>query len=303
MATPARQPRMQIGASSVTLPRCAPKRRGGFSLAELLISILIVSILLGLSAYAFQRTVRSNILAQARNNLLTYVKVARAYAMANNIETMLVVNPFNGRFEIWHLNPPTDGGLFDPLSSGLNPPQTDGYAFANVLDPSARMPLNARGVPAAMVNPIDYDDPVYRPTVDDPQERNLDNLTWTAICFAADGQLVVRTRRIATRTYTLRDGTPRLPISSRNRLLDETPDLSLAVIVTGDDTPITSTRGVVVSEFAPMNESLRGAALNPLNLINRWLLQTRPGRPYAAFSTTVVFNRFTGQVEQQAGAQ
>lgn len=303
MTKPARQPGMQINAGRAALRRCAPTSRAdGFTIAELLISILIVSILLGLSAYAFQRTVRSNILAQARNNLVTYVKVARAYAMANNIETMLVVNPFNGRFEIWHLNPPTDGGLFDPLSNGLTPPQTDGYAFANVLDPSARMPLNAQGMPAAVVNPIDYDDPVYRPTADDPQERNLDNLTWTAICFAADGQLVVRTRRIATRTFTLRDGTPRLPVSSRNRLRDETPDLSLATIVTGDDTPITSTRGVVISEFAPMEESLRGAALNPLNLINRWLLQTRPGRPYATFSTTVVFNRFTGQVEQQAGA-
>lgn len=278
-------------------------RAGGFSLAELLISILIVSILLGISAYAFQRTVRSNILAQARNNLLTYVKVARAYAMANNIETMLVVNPFNGRFELWHLNPPTDGGPFDPLSNGLNPPQTDGYAFANVLDPSARMPLNARDQPAAMVNPIDYDDPVYRPTVDDPDEENLDNLTWTAICFTADGQLVVRTRRIATRTFTMRDGTPRMPVSARNRLLDETPDLSLSTIVTGDDSPITSTRGVVISEFTPMSETLRGAALNPVNLIGRWLLLTRPGQPFADFSTTVVLNRFTGQVEQQSGAQ
>lgn len=283
--------------------RAPGRRAGGFSLAELLISLLIVSILLGIGAYVFQRTVRSNILAQARNNLLTYVKVARAYAMANNIETMLVVNPYNGRFELWHLNPPADGGPFDPFSSGLNPPQTDGYAFANVLDPSARLPLNARGVPAAAVNPIDYNDDVYRPTVDDPEEKNLDNLTWTAVCFAADGQLVVRTRRIATRTYTRRDGTLRMPASARNRLLDETPDLSLSSIVTADDAPITSTRGVVISEFTPMAESLRGAALNPVNLINRWLLRTRPGQPFEAFATTIVLNRFTGQVEQQAGAQ
>jgi prepilin-type N-terminal cleavage/methylation domain-containing protein len=276
--------------------------RSAFTLIELLVSLVIIAVLMTLSAYAFRRTVDTSILSQARNSVLTYARVARAYAMANNIETMLVINPFNGRFEIWHLNPPLGGGPFDPLSGGFNSPLTDGYAFAPVLDPSARLPIAAGGRPAAAVNPVDYDDVVYRPTAADANEENLDNLTWTAICFSAEGQLVVRTRRIATRTYTRRDGTIR-PAAERNRLLDETADLTLSPKVTANDSPITSTRGFVISDQMRMNDALRAAPLTPGNLIDRWLRLTRPGGRYADFATTVLLNRFSGQEEQMRGAQ
>ncbi len=263
----------------------------------MLVSLIIVVILLSLSALAFRRITESNVLAQAKNAVLNYAKIARSYAIANRIETMMVVNPFNGRFEMWHLNPPADGGSFDELSAGTAPPFTDGYAFAPVLDSGARLPLDGSGRPLAAVHPIDYGDDSLRPFISDT-DQNMDNMTWAAMCFDASGELVIRTRRIATRTYTLRDGSLR-PQAERNRLLDESPDLStLAVgpMVHGDpagDTPITSTRGFVISDAAKMRAIL-GDTVSTGELVNNWLLQTRPGGLFHDFADTVVLNRFSG---------
>lgn len=274
-----------------------PGGRRAFTLIETIVTVGIISLLLGLSAYTFTRVRESNTLAQARNAVLTYAKIARSYAIANHVETMMVVNPFNGRFEIWYLNPPSGGGPFDPLSSGTLPPFTDGYAFAPVLDSGARLPVDGRGQPLATVNPIDFDDNDRRPYLihNDP---NLDNLTWSAFCFDKSGKLVIRTRRIATRTYTQRDGTLR-GVNDRNRLIDETPDLSvffLGPMVMGGvngDTPITSTVGFVISEAPKMRQAL---GPNPLTheLVNDWLMRTRPGGRYSDFASTVVLNRFSG---------
>lgn len=284
-------------------------RRAGavraFTLIELLTVMVIISVLLGLGGLAFRRVTDGNVLAQSRNMVVTYAKIARSYAVANRIETMMVVNPFNGRFELWRLNPPVLGGPFDPLSATSQ----DGYTFAPVFDSGARLPVNGNGVPMAAVHPIDYDEPVdpamplgptFRPATADANDRNIDNLTWAAFCFDENGRLVIRTRRIATRTFTKRDGIQR-PSVERNRLIDESPDLTKAPLVNGGspdatqfDTAITSTRGFVITDaqrlrlFAPLfNE-------DPAVLVQA-LLETRPNSRLSIFSTTVLLNRFTGQ--------
>jgi prepilin-type N-terminal cleavage/methylation domain-containing protein len=283
-----------------------------FTLTELVASIAIIGILLSISGLAFRRSIETSSLAQARSAIITYAAVARSYAMANHIETMFVVNPYNGRFEIWYLNPPTGGGPFDPLSAGIAPPLTDGYAFAPILDAAARLPIDGSGRPIAAVNPIDFDDTINRPTDTTLDGPDMDNLTWAAVCFDASGQLVIRTRRIATRTYTLRSGVPRSPATARNRLIDETPDLSIrstgGVMVMGGvsgDSPITTTRGFVVSDANKMRQVLANFSINPQTLVSRWLRLTREGQfaappngsnqSYAQFATTIVFNRYSGQ--------
>src|SRR5258708_5404796 len=148
---------------------------------------------------------------------------------------MMVATPFTGRFELWPLNPTTDGGPFDPLSASL----PDGYAYPPIFDTGARLPIDGNGLPVAAVHPIDYDEPDllhprqnYRRTTTDANGRNIDNLTWAAFCFDENGRLVTRTRRIATRTYFLRDGTQRAA-AERNRLPDESPDLTKTPLVQG----------------------------------------------------------------------
>jgi hypothetical protein len=267
-----------------------------------LIGVVIISVLISISGLALRRLTESTILAQARNAVLTYAQVARSYAVANHIETMMVVNPHNGRFEIWYLNPPAQGGSWDPLSSGdpANPASdplrmTDGYMFAPVFDTSAGLPLDGNGRPAALVSPIDYDDPVYRPAPSsDPDGRYMDNLTWAAFCFDEDGQLVVRTRRIATRTYHLSSGAFN---PNANRLVDESPDLARVPLVVGGangDTPITTTRGLVISDYAKLRSVLSLKTASPQDLVQGWLMLTRPGERFANHAVTVVLNRFSG---------
>lgn len=287
--------------------RARSLRVAGFTLIEMLVTLAIISVVLTFSSFAFRKAAESNVLAQAKNAVLTYAKVARSYAVSNQIETMMVVNPYNGRFEIWHLNPPAGGGPFDPISSGvppapaLGPTNMDGYAFAPVLDSGASLPTDKRGRPLAVVNPIDFNDDLRRPYIANTTANN-DNLTWAAFCFDPTGELVIRTRRIATRSYTMRDGTPR-PVAERNRLLDESPDLALlgvapfALVYGGPDgdTPITSTRGFVISEAQQMREVL-GINPQPSEIVTSWLNQTRPDGRYSDFASTVILNRFSGDI-------
>lgn len=274
--------------------------RSGFSLLEWLVTLSILVIMLAVGSVSLRALQERGVLAQAKNAVVTYAAVARNYAVANHIETMLLVNPYNGRFEIWHLNPPREGGIWDPRSSGdlSDPAMADGYAYAPVLDGSAALPRRSDGRPTAAVHPIDYDDPTYRPTSPDANERNLDNLTWAAFCFDENGKLVIRTRRVATRSYRFRSGSLR-PAAERNRLDDESPDLALrltAPLVDVRDTPITSTRGFVISDVSKMKLA-PGVGVNPTadDLVNRWLVETRLGGRYAGFAETVVLDRFSGQ--------
>ncbi len=278
-------------------------RARGFTLLEWVVAIVIISIMLAVGAFGFRRMQEQSVLAQSRNAVAIYANIARNYAVANHIETMLVVNPYNGRFELWRLDPPRQGGRWDPLSSGdaSMPILADGYAFVPLLDASAVLPRDGNGTPLAEVHPIDYDDPAYRP-VSGGTEAELDNLTWAAFCFDENGKLVIRTRRIATRSYRFRNGLLR-PAAQRNRLEDETPDLRLlasAVMVDVNDTPITSTRGFVITH-RNVREDVVGAAPNASGLVNQWLTETQPGAKFAQFADTVVLDRFSGQV--QAGDQ
>lgn len=286
--------------------------RSAFTLIEMLVTVAVVSVALSFSAFAFNKATEANILAQAKNAVLTYAKLARSYAIANQIETMLVVNPYNGRFEIWHLNPPSGGGPFDVFSSGsppapvTGPTNMDSYAFAPVLDSGARLPFDRNGRPLAIVNPIDFDDDLRRPFSGDTDQQ-LDNLTWAAFCFNRSGELVIRTRRIATRSYTLRDGSLR-PASQRNRLIDETPDLAIFMdpslsatdrfLVFGGptgDTPITSTRGFVISEGPKLRQVVPATTETSSRVVGLWLSEALPDELYADFASTVILNRYSGE--------
>ncbi len=269
---------------------------------EWAVVIVIISIMLAVGAFAFRGMQERSVLAQARNAVAIYANLARNYAVANHIETMLVVNPYNGRFELWRLNPPRHGGPWDPLSSGdtSTPDLADGYVFVPLLDASAVLPLDGNGKPLAEVHPIDYDDPTYRPLSGASDSPEIDNLTWSAFCFDENGKLVIQTRRIATRSYRFRNGLLR-PAAQRNRLEDESPDLRLsasAAMVDVNDTPITSTRGFVITHRT-MREDMVGAAPNPAELVNQWLTETRPAGKFAQFANTVVLDRFSGQAQTE----
>jgi len=275
--------------------RAVCRRRFGFTLIEILVGVLIISILLSISGVAIRQLADSSVLAQARNAVITYAQVARSYAVTNHIETMLVVNPYNGQFEIWYLNPPAQGGKWDPLSSGdpTDPAQlsmTDGTMFGPVLDASARLPLDGDGRPAALVSPIDYEERPHDST--DPAGDQMDNLVWAAFCFNENGHLVLRTRRIATRTFTLPNGWPN---PNPNRLRDASPDLALLPLVSGNDAPITSTCGFVISDMSKLRAAVGEAGMSPSDLVNDWLMWTRQGERYADHSATVVLNRFSGE--------
>ncbi len=269
-----------------------------FTLMEWMVVMAIIAILFSIAGMAFRGAAAGSVMAQAKNALITYTQVARSYAVANHIETMLVVNPHNGRFEIWYLNPPADGGPWDPQSGGdplVDPTTTaiDGYAFAPVLDTAAKLPQTPKDVPAAIVSPIDYD---QRPLANN--DNNYDNLTWAAFCFDEEGQLVIRTRRIATRTYLHRSGAfdP-----TANRLeIDASPDLTRSPLVDANDSLITSTRGFVISDAPKMKQAL-GGFFTPATLVNDWLKKTRKGEYYRPFAETIVLNRFSGQ--QLTGAR
>lgn len=269
--------------------RRQPER--AFTLLEWLICLIIVGILLSLATSVFRGAAESSVMAQARNAIITYAQVARNYAVANHIETMLLTNPYNGRFEVWYANPPPQGGIWNPQPLGTpDPYNVDSYAFAPILDPAARLPLLPTGEPAAGVCPIDYE---TRPVSAVLDGAEMDNLTWAAFCFDESGQLVVRTRRVATRSFYLRSGSERTA-SPPNRLRGETPDLTLIPLIDERDTPITSSRGFVLFDLAKMKIALAGR-LSPQTLVDDWLMKTREGGSYYMFARTIVLNRFSGQ--------
>lgn len=313
--------------------------RSAFTLIELMVVISIIAALAAITTLVFKGATDGALLAQAHNTLVSYARLARSYAVANQIETMMVVNPHNGRIELWYANAPASGGAWDPTSrfdptSAINAATnnvawSDGYAFANVFDSGAQLAVDGSGKPRVAVHPIDFYDFVNNQATRGSSftatpEQNIDNLTWAALCFDPSGSLVTRTRRIATRTHLMRDGSPRQnPINlstanAPNRLPDGQPrediktNTSIAFpyghMVYGGpqgDSPITSTHGFVISEAERMRRVV-GDNPAPADIVNLWLRNTlapRPGVDTAAdiaanvseFADIVVFNRFSGQ--------
>ncbi len=299
-------------------PTCVGVR--GFTLIELIVVVSIIAVILGVVTLAFRSATDDSILALARNTLVNTAKLARSYAVANEIETMMVVNPYSGQIELWHANPPAQGGEWDPISGYdlNNPALADGYAFAPVFDSGARLPVDGSGRPRVAVNPIDYDfrldfsqAPGGNPSTNTAAEQDMDNLTWATLCFDASGRLVTRTRRIATRSFLFRNGAPRGV--DANRLPDGQPDLAILtdpnpsvpnILVHGGnpgDTPITSAVGFVISDARRMSDRL-GVNPTPQDLVVDWLRHTVPPEHdpvpdlnVAGFADSIILNRFSAQ--------
>ncbi|MFO0972120.1 MAG: prepilin-type N-terminal cleavage/methylation domain-containing protein [Phycisphaerae bacterium] len=264
----------------------------GFTLLEVLVVTAVVAVSLGIVTLAFRRLGDTNRLALAEATITSAAAVARAYALENAIETMLVVNPQNGRLELWHAAPNLPGGGWDPLSSGdgtiANPTNVNGYVFANVLDSSLALPVDADGRSTVVAHPIDFDfDTGGTPLrATGATQANWDNLCWAAVCFDADGRLVQRTRRFATRLTADYTGAA-VPFANTNRRADGTPDLfrlpapiaaytdAEKYVVDQRDTLVTSTRGFILSDRAKYEEVLATANPTPFDIVNVWLARAR----------------------------
>lgn len=84
-----------------------PRTPRAFSLVEMLVVIGIISLVAGIARISWKSATAQSVRSLAVNTLSGYLGVARSYAVANKIETMLVVNPWDGRLELWRANPPT----------------------------------------------------------------------------------------------------------------------------------------------------------------------------------------------------
>lgn len=309
-------------------PAC--RASAGFTLIELLVTIAIVVIVLSVATLSFSRITQATALVTAANTITTQVAFARSYAINNQIETMLVVNPYNGRLEIWHLNPPPRGGPWDPYSRGdgtvntpnnpppdYRPPYTNGYAFAPVLNASVALPLDSDGVPLVAVFPFDFDatigvggPPLRVNSLSSPSDtrQNRDNLNWVCLCFDPQGRLVQRARRIATRskfdeTYfgvvpnRRDDGTPDTSFQPPQLVAGGSANDGNKYVVDIRDTLLTSTNGFIVTDRRRMDQVLRMPSPTPQQLMDPnsgWLPRTRPGGDLASFAQTVLLNPWSG---------
>jgi prepilin-type N-terminal cleavage/methylation domain-containing protein len=271
-----------------------------FTLIEVLLTVGIVTVMLGIVTIAFRQMRETNAMNLAVDTLTRFAGVARAYAMENDIETMLVVNPVNARLEIWHLNPPEGGGPWDPLSGGTDEPSINGYAYAHVFDSSVALPRGADGRPLVVVHPIDFDvvvpgDDFLRQRLPDDRQ-NRDNFRWPAVCFDPDGRLVLRMRRIATRVGTSADPLVDGYGNVANRRPDGQPDLHRAAPpyqVDGSDSRITSTWGFIVSDRQAFVTAVGGSDPSPPELFSNWLNTLRG--PNGAFARRIVFGRVSAR--------
>ncbi len=320
---------MRTGANRPGCIRRPTGRAAGaraFTLVELLVTIGIISLMLGVVTLTFRRLSDSGALTTAADTLTAAAAVARAYAVEHAIETMLVVNPHNGRLEIWHLNPPPGGGPWDPLSGGdgtvASPVNVNGCVFAPVLDSTAALPRSGDGRTLVVVHPMDHsavfvgsnpnnDATRVRPYASDPASirQNWDNLNWVAIAFDPDGRLVQRLRRIATRMPA---DDPAAPYAvpggvSTNRRPDGTPDTGRLpptvteadkYVVDQNDARITTTRGFIVSDRARFEGVFGTATPAPFELVTQWLDETPGsglGRRHREYKRQVLLNPWSGR--------
>lgn len=274
--------------------------RGAFTLIEVLLVCAIVAVALGIVTLAFRKLGESNRLSVAAGTLTQFAAVARAYAIENGIETMLVVNNVNGRMEIWHANPNVAGGGWDPLSGGF---AANGYVFAPILESSAAMPIGTDNRPLVVVHPLDFDAVVdatgtrLRDTA--ATQENYDNLMWPAVCFAPDGRLVQVVRRIATRLPTDFTGAA---AATPNRRTDGSlvpyippppaPQVPQPSFVNPTDSRVTSTRGFIVSDRRKAEEVLVTPFPTPADIVNVWLARTRS---FPEFVRNVVISPWSGR--------
>jgi len=321
-------------------------RRAAFTLTELLVTISIIVLVLGMATTSFRGLGESNTLVTALSALKTYAGVTRLYAVENKIECMMVVNPVSGRFELWHSNAPSDGSAWDIYSRGdgtaaiipfLNQgfdrvPNTNGYAFAQVFDAGAGLPVDSDGQPLVAVFPIDWDvlltgggQPLRVNSLSGPANDayNNDNLKWVAVAFDAQGRLVQRARRIATRVGL--ESAPEIdrwsPPRASNRTYRGDPDVARTDVATPGtfygagapvtiddsnkyvvdqrDTLITSTFGFIVTDRKRL-EQIAGPDPTPFDLVDPsspvgWLPGTRQGGNYEKFARTLLLPRDAGR--------
>lgn len=300
------------------------RQRGGFTLVELLVTIAIVVIVLGMATMTFRNLFNSNAVQTAVNTLTNAASIARTYAIENAVETLLVVNPHSGRLEIWHENPPAKGGAWDPMSRGTGAGNTgtDGFAYANVLDSSVTLPLDASRQPLVVVHPIDYRNPIdtsgsfMRPNAPTfppgGPPTSQDNLNWVALCFDTQGRLVQRLRRFATRV----EAVPNSYQDSRGALSnrrpappvdDASPDVSRLTspnrnpnfdyAVDSRDSLIATCLGFVASDARAYREIQLKGAVGQGRAIDvwNWLDETQPGRKYQQYSKWVMLSAGTAR--------
>lgn len=269
---------------------------GGLSravtLVEVLVTTAIIVIIFGVVTLAFRKLADTSAVTTAVSTLTTYASVARAYAQENNVETLMVVNPVNGRLELWHEDP----AGFDPYSQQYVP----------FFDSTVTLPLDSNGKPLVVVHPIDFNVLVdgttrLRDTVDDPQGRNRDNMNWVAVAFDPEGRLVSRMHRFATRVDVGNPGTPYIDRYGRvsNRRVDGMPDykreMPTMYAIDGNDSLIATTRGFIVSDRPKFQAEVRNTDPPPADVVTFWLNRLRTDAELAKFAREVVLNPNSGR--------
>jgi type IV fimbrial biogenesis protein FimT len=66
-----------------------PSRRNGFSVIELMVTVTIAAVVLGMAVPAFQETIRNNRTAAATNQLVAALTLARSEAVNRNVQVTL----------------------------------------------------------------------------------------------------------------------------------------------------------------------------------------------------------------------
>ena len=203
--------------------RVAPSRRG-YTLIEVLVVTAIISILLVMAGVSWQRIQGSQIENQAINTLVSYASVVRAYAIDNNIETILAVDP-NGTLRMYRRGVEEEGGAWTPGEF-----QPVGRELENLPE----------GLAAAPINATDLDG-----------DKGTQWDSWVGFCFDSSGRLIRRRANTApgvapawafssdfVTSYGMKVYRPdRLVIHAGGQALEDVDDSDLAAFLSDYETP------------------------------------------------------------------